>query len=243
MLFFALITAIFAQSIKITPKKVVYTRKLPNISKYKRNFEITYPVITGSMPQAAKQKLEKAINYWRVFETSLKDSMEDTYLSSLDYKVNYNKNGILDVSLVQEGAAAYPSTQIVNLVIDLKTGEQVKFNDVFKESSLVRLAQSVNKKLDAEKAKIIRNIKAGKYNDGEGTEDEKANDVQMIRELKFTAENFNEFSVSDNGITILYDADFPHVIQAIQPEGRYFFTRAQIKPFIKPAGLLGKFVR
>jgi hypothetical protein len=41
----------------------------------------------------------------------------------------------------------------------------------------------------------------------------------------------------------LYDPEFPRVIQALQPDGSYFFTYAELKPFIKPGGLLGKFIR
>jgi hypothetical protein len=35
--------------------------------------------------------------------------MTETSLSSLDYKVNYNKNGILDITLIRETSAAYPT--------------------------------------------------------------------------------------------------------------------------------------
>ncbi|MEP6847432.1 MAG: hypothetical protein ABI999_01160 [Acidobacteriota bacterium] len=49
--------------------------------------------------------------------------------------------------------------------------------------------------------------------------------------------------MSDTGITILYDYQFPHVALAVQPDGRYFFTWQQLKPFIKQGGLLHQFVR
>jgi hypothetical protein len=65
----------------------------------------------------------------------------------------------------------------------------------------------------------------------------------MIGDLKFTAETFKDFSVADKGVTIFYDAGFPHVIQALQPVGRYFFTWAQVKPFVRHEGLFGKFIR
>jgi hypothetical protein len=66
---------------------------------------------------------------------------------------------------------------------------------------------------------------------------------QSVNDLKFTNESFNEFSVDDKGVTILYDAGFPHAIKALQPDGRYFFTWAEIKPFIKPNGLLSRLAR
>jgi len=43
------------------------------------------------------------------------------------------------------------------------------------------------------------------------------------------------------GVTFLYDAGFPHVIQALQPDGRYFFSYAVLRPHIKSSGPLGVF--
>ncbi len=224
-------------SIIVTPKKVVYTRK--NAEPEKKHFDIRYPIVKGALAPAVKRKLENTISYWRVFQTSLKESMEETYLSSLDYKVNYNQNGILDISLFQEGVGAYPSTGTVNLAVNLKTGAQIKFNDVFKPSSSARLAALVDKKLGAEKRKIIKQVDADK----DETQESKDSLKEQIDGLKFTTESFNEFRVGSKGVTILYDAGFPHVIQALQPDGEYFFTYAELKPFLKPDGLLGKFVR
>lgn len=232
-----------AQSVVISPKKTVYVRKGRDIEKEKRTFEIRYPLVSGSIAPAAKRKLQNTISYWRVFETTLKESMESSYLSSLDYKINYDKNGVLDVSLIQEGVGAYPSKQTVNLVVDLKTGEQAKFGDVFNRNSLEKLANMVDAKLSTEKKQIIKDIDADKtdYDAGDGRTRE--DDKRTVSELKFTTENFNEFSVGDKGVTILYDAGFPHVNLALQPEGRYFFSWAQIKPFVRRDGLLARFVR
>lgn len=234
--------AVAAQTVVITPKKTVYTRKINDIGDAKRTFEVRYPVISGTISPTAKKNLNNAINYWRVFKITLKDSLEeDTSLSSLDYKVNYNKNGVLDISLFSETVAAYPDTHRENLVIDLKTGKRVTFNDAFASSSKVKLAGLVNKRLGSEKASIIKSIDADQENfrDNEDKESVK----QTVNDLKFEPENFQEFSISDKGVTILYDAGFPHVIRALEPKGRYFFSWAAIKPFIKPGGLLEKFNR
>jgi hypothetical protein len=232
----------FAQIVTITPKKTVYTRKGKVSLKEKRTFVVTYPVVSGAIPVATKKKLANTINYWRVFETSLRENLtEYDWLSELSYEVNYNKNGILDIALMQEGMGAYPSGRTVHLVVDLKTGEQIKFKDAFKTDSLGKLAAMVNAKLEVEKKEIIKLIDKGEF--GESSE---PNEMDPLKEqvggLSFTAETFDEFSVNDKGVTFIYDAGFPHVIKAAQPDGRYFFTWAELKPFIKPAGLLGRFV-
>ncbi len=232
-----------AQNINITPKKTVYIRKGSQFTKEKRTFIVTYPIVSGAIPAAIKKKLQNTISYWRIFETTLQENQSEyDWLSELSFQVNYNKNGVLDIALTQEGSGAYPDGSTVDLVINLKTGEQVKFNDAFKSNSLAKFAEMVNAKLELEKKDVIRRIDKGEFGDADGKE---ANDSlkEQIGGLNFTAETFDEYSVSDKGITIIYDAGFPHVIQATQPDGRYFFSWTQIKSFIKPDGLLARFVR
>lgn len=241
----ALSSIAFAQTITFTPKKTVYTRKGKVSFKEKRTFTVTYPLFNGTMTAAAKKKLENTISYWRVFETTLKENLTDSdWLYELSYKVNYNKNGVLDIALHQEGSGAYPDGSTVEVIADLKTGEQIKFADAFKADSLTTFAEMVDKKLSVEKTGMIQRIDKGEFDDG-GKPDKEADDAlkESLNGLSFTAESFDQFSISVKGVTIIYDAGFPHVIQAAQPDGQYFFTWAELKPFIKPDGLLARFVR
>jgi hypothetical protein len=50
------------------------------------------------------------------------------------------------------------------------------------------------------------------------------------------------FSVGAKGITFLYDAGYPHAIQAFEPMGTYFFSYLEFKPYIKRDSLLGQFL-
>lgn len=233
----------YAQTVTVSPKKTIYTRKGKGIPKEKRTFVVTYPVIAGKLSPAIKKNLENTISYWKVFDTTLAENLGDYHwLSEMSFKVNYDRNGILDISLTQEGVGAYPSSQTVNLVIDLKTGRRVEIRDVLKPEALNKLAKMVDQKLSAEKKEIIRRIDKGEFS--EDNDEELNNSLkEQINSLKFSEETFNEFSVSDRGITFIYNADFPHVIKAVEPDGRYFFTWSELKPFIKPDGLLARFVR
>jgi hypothetical protein len=71
-------------------------------------------------------------------------------------------------------------------------------------------------------------------------------DIRISREAgevqEFKIENLDDCSVGARGITFLYDAGYPHAIQAFEPEGRYFFSYAELKPYIKRDGILGQFV-
>ncbi|HYJ45883.1 MAG TPA: hypothetical protein VEV81_04655, partial [Pyrinomonadaceae bacterium] len=62
-------------------------------------------------------------------------------------------------------------------------------------------------------------------------------------DVKFKSADLDDFSVGARGITFLYDAGFPHVVQALEPVGRYFFSYAQLKPYIKRDGPLALFIR
>ncbi len=243
-LLFALALSIsgIAQTLTITPKKTVYTRKGKVSMKEKRTFTVTYPIISGKIPLATKKKIENSISYWRVFETTLRENLSEyDWLSDLSYEVKFNKDGILDIALTQEGSGAYPSQSTMNVIVDLKTGEQVKFIDLFIEASLEDFAKLVDLKLKLETKEIVKMIEKGEF--GENDKDSDDSLKEMLGELNFTTESFNEFSISDEGITIIYDAGFPHVIQAAAPDGRYLFTWSELKPFIKSEGLLGKFIR
>ena len=65
----------------------------------------------------------------------------------------------------------------------------------------------------------------------------------LFESADFEVGNLNRFSISDKGVTFIYDYGFPHAIQALQPDGRYFFTWKDIKGHVKTAGLFGRFVR
>jgi hypothetical protein len=66
---------------------------------------------------------------------------------------------------------------------------------------------------------------------------------ELFSESNYTAADLKEFSVNADGVTFYYDYGFPHVIEALQPAGEFKFTWSQLKPFVKPGGLLARFVR
>jgi hypothetical protein len=73
--------------------------------------------------------------------------------------------------------------------------------------------------------------------------EERASLREALSALSFRTEDLDQFVVSDAGLTFLYDAGFPHVIQAIEPEGEYFFSYAQLAPHIRRDGPLGRFLK
>ncbi|HEX9960539.1 MAG TPA: hypothetical protein VGB00_06385 [Pyrinomonadaceae bacterium] len=53
----------------------------------------------------------------------------------------------------------------------------------------------------------------------------------------------DNFEVSDKGITFVYTYDYAQIAGNYKPPGRFFLSYAQLKPFVRRDGLLGRFVR
>jgi hypothetical protein len=225
-------TIVFGQSVTVTARKVTYKRPKP-VSEYKKTFVINYPKIKGLSP-ALTRKVENTLNYERVFNFTVKEEIGDIqWLEEAGFDVEYNKNGILAVELRIDGSGAYPDGSIKPILIDLKTGEKIRLQDVF-----INLNGLVVKGKKVQQAEVKQAIIDIKKNDPE-TEDP----ASLFKEKIFTVKDLNEFSISDKGVTLWYDYSFPHVIRALEPEGRYFFSWAELKPFIKPGSLFAQFVR
>ena len=231
-------TSTFAQArVTITPRKVTLIRPAETVKAFphKRKAVVAYPVVSGLRDQVVLRRVRAILQFKNIFDYTLKDYRDDPWLEEFGYDVNYNADHILDLTFWQTGSAAYPDTQHHHFTIDLRRGAVVKASDVFLTDKLEQLAGLVNDKLQKELKDSTPEILKG----GDIT----ANDLRDLHEaLKFEVKNLDDFEVSKDGLVFLYDAGFPHVIQAIEPDGRYRFTYRELKPFLKPDGLLGQFV-
>lgn len=229
---FLLSSFAFAQSVVITPRKTVYERPKPKMD-FKKSFTVTRPQVKAATPALSK-KIEREISYEKNTNFNLREELTDyQWLEEADYEVKYNKNGLLDTVLFSHGSAAYPSSIVKEIVVDLKTGKRVRPIDVF--INLPGLAASVRKMQQAEmrraRAEYKKELELTDFDGGE-----------YFARAKFTAPELAEFSISDQGITFLYDYGFPRILLPAQPDGRYFFAWAKLKPFIKRGGLLARFI-
>lgn len=224
----AFVSVGFAQSVKITTKKVTYKRGKA-APDYKRSFTIEYPKVSGAMGK----KIEAVLDYENNFDFKIQEEIKEIFwLENASYTVNYNKNNILNVTLFIEGSGAYPSSSNKHLTVNTKTGTRVKPSDVF--TNLNGLAAMVKKAQEAEMKKEADRIK----------KDEPDFDpTEYFNNADFKAEHLWSFTVSDKGVTFHYDYGFPHVAQALQPDGQYFYKWSELKPFIKKDGLFGVFVK
>jgi hypothetical protein len=225
--------------ITVQPRKVVLLRsgKVARDLPGRQRAIVRYPIVLGLTDATVLRRIQNTLAIKNVFDSTLEEYRQDSWLTDFDYKVNYNENYLLDITFQRSGVGAYPDTQTKHFLINLRNGLVIKAVDSFNPDSLATLAKMANQKLKAETKKIIKEAEADKDTDA----DQKGSFKDQLEQLTLTVKNLDEFSVSDKGVTFFYDAGFPHVIQALQPDGRYFFSYAELRPYIKRNGPLGIF--
>jgi len=226
-------SAALGQSVVITGKKITYTRRKPE-SEYKKTFTINYPKVKAATP-ALSRKIEAAISYRSILGLNLQEELTTAqWLDEADYEVVFNKNGVLCIDLTISGAAAYPDGVTKTAVVDIKKGTLVKTSDIF--TDLPGLAAMVRKAQKKEIEEAVAEIK-------KNPEFQQEDPADLFKEADFRRKNLEGYSINDKGVTFKYDYGFPHVIQALQPEGNFFFTWEQLRPFLVPGGLLVRLAR
>jgi hypothetical protein len=93
----------------------------------------------------------------------------------------------------------------------------VRASDLFEPASLKALAAKVDAKLQADVRQLRR-----QHVDG------------IVENRIFGLEDLDHFTIGDGGLTFLYDFGFPHVIEALEPSGEYFFSWAELAGFLRP---------
>jgi hypothetical protein len=223
----------------VQPRRVVLVRsgRVTRDFPERKRAVVRYPLVQGLSDAKVLRRIQNILAIKNAFDTKLEEYRQDDWLTDFNYRVNYNKNYLLDITFTQSGVGAYPDTHTKHFLINLKNGMVIKAADAFNSSSLATLAAMANQKLKAETKQLSKDVELDKEQNAEQTSSLK----EQLNQLSFALENLDKFSVSDKGVTFLYDAGFPHVIQALQPDGRYFFSYAVLRPHIKSNGPLGVF--
>lgn len=224
-------------SVKITPLKIVH-RRTNTSADYKKKYTVVYPKISG-VSRNLKRKIERNLKYEKTFNYFFTNGLDEEYqlLDKAYYRVIYNKNDILNLRFSIDVSAAYESHYDKTVAVNLKTGEIIKPEDVFIRTKLEQLAKRLDKSLQAEIAKTVREVKKDLGKDDGG---------QVLTQFEgkmFLPFHLEEFEVSDRGLTFVYKYEFAHIVRNYEPAGRFFLSYAQLKPFIRRDGLLAKFIK
>jgi hypothetical protein len=198
---------------------------------------IRYPVAVGLKDTIALRNVQAAISLKQVLGQSLaemqQEFQENRWLSEVDYTVNYNRNGILDLTVSVAGVGAYPDGFEKYVSVSLKTGRRLNALDLFKANALDAIAQTVNQLLQ----QSIQQTKTALL------QQEPDIGTDLFANHRFQRNNLENFTIGDHGITFHYDFGFPHVVKAAEPPGDYLVPYNQLRPHLRPDGALGFYVQ
>ena len=218
----------------LTAKTTTFTWGKPggDRSEY-REAKLSYPVITNVPESELQDKIQDSISLKSTFGRSLTE-MEAEYkeihwLTSLEYTVNYNENGLLSLTYTTTGLGAYPSQFVRHRSVNLTTGSVLRAHDLFTTEALGLIALAVDKQLqDAIKVKVSKL----------GTPNTEDIDPSIYKSHRFRIKHLNDFTITPSGILFHYEFGFPHVLIAAEPKGDFLMTYAQLKSYAKPSGPL-----
>ena len=225
-------SSLSAQTVTITGQKKIYTRAKPIVG-FKKTFSIRRPIAKASTPVLSR-RISAAIDPVKVLDIDLQDELtESQWLSEADYEEVLNEKGVLTMMIWMEGSGAYSDGITKYVVVDVSRGSRVLHSDVFND--LPGLIAAIKKKQDAEVAEAIKTIKAEPdFGDGDPK--------QLFEYTDFEIKDLDNFAVDRAGVAFFYDYGFPNVLKALEPVGELRLSWTEIKPFIKPGGLLARFV-
>lgn len=147
------------------------------------------------------------------------------------YKLDtvYEEHCLLSIKYTAEYMGAYPSTGISYYNFDLRTGNKLTASDIFDSGQLDALVKYCNDYINTLIEKSRKDVEATEvedYNNGVSTRPE------------FTKESLNRFYLTNDGLVLNYDFEFPHVIQALSPVGDIPLSALQLKQYLKKDGSL-----
>lgn len=147
--------------------------------------------------------------------------------AGIDYQLGFNAAGLLDVTIIHETIGAYPDSYAQHFLFDLTTGAQLSGHTLFKPESLPKLAKDLDAQLQVE-------VAAARAQGGDCvTEDD-----DPYQGHAFTIDNLRDVGVNERGVVFTYDYDFPHVIQACEPDGTFVWTLPQLDAYLAPSSPL-----
>ncbi len=207
-----------------------------------READIHYPVFSGLAPAILKE-LEASAGLKAGTGSSLEEwkaeFQESWWLVEIDYEVTYNRHGLLCLTYSIDGMGAHPSTSTEDLAADLKTGRRLAAKDLFKPVSLEELAAKVDRLRVAAVEKAIQENRAF-LEENDMTEEDLLATMEPAKQRRFGVENLESFRLDDKGVTFVRDFEFPHVHQAFEPDGEFFLSYEELRPYVNPEGPLAR---
>lgn len=220
----------FSQSIEITPRSFVYKRSVPAFAG-RDTAEVTRPVIKARTP-ALTRRIEKAIGFDTMIGLGKNGLLDNDWLDSAEYRVDFNQKGILSILITMTGTGASETTLTRSVVIDTGSGRRITLARAFSDiDSVVTLVGKMHAN-DVAYSKAMFMI----YNSDFPVDFA----IRYLEETRITEGNLENFSVNEHGITFYYDYSFPRYIRALEPAGIFLVPWKELKSYLRRGGLLKK---
>ncbi|CAA9285461.1 MAG: hypothetical protein AVDCRST_MAG56-4088 [uncultured Cytophagales bacterium] len=197
--------------------------------------EYAFPRVTGPAGHPALAKLNAQLTVKQLTGETEQEIRENFAacgcgLTATQYTVDYNRNGVLALSVAREWHGAYPSFSGERLVFSTRTGNRLSVGQLLRPAALPELARQCDKLLQA-RVQEARRAAAGNVEEAAWLD-------ELVDGKTFTAAQLAGFTVTGEGITFYYPFGFPHAVLALQPDDAFSFTFDQLKPYLKPDGPL-----
>lgn len=155
--------------------------------------------------------------------TDIKAEFEELQsgLVEMEYVINYNQDGVFDVSYDLVYLGAHLSYDYVNRTIDLHNASRVHLVDMLDINKLQHFIDACNEKMKDNIAEAKKNVTEEdedilSYYDGNQVEEK----------------NLEDFSITSNGIVVYYDFHFPHFAKFHEPSSIIRFTWSEMEKYL-----------
>ena len=210
---FLLVTSILFRLIAINPEfPVVYAHET-FLGTGENKASIKWPVVEGDF--AGVDRISELLDYESITGETIVQTRENYQLYGSGivgayFQVNYSDTQYLDLTITVETLGAYPSRMVFDKLFNLATGELITPNDLFLESELNNLVTLCDNELQ-------NRIPS-----------------ETPEDYRFTLENLEQVGVRRSGIIFHYDFQYPHVSEALEPDGELFFYWGDINKYLRP---------
>ncbi len=161
------------------------------------------------------------------------DAIKELGDVGVDYQVDYNQRGLLDLTIIHETMGAYSDSYVEHHLFDVATGAQLRGADVLVADTMPALAATLDGKVQAALA-------AARTDNPDCVSED---DDPYAGPFTFTVANLQDVAVVAGGVRFGFDFDFPHVAQACEPDGTFNLSLAEITPYLRPDGALARLAK
>jgi hypothetical protein len=147
-------------------------------------------------------------------------------ITSTDFRVGYNNNGVLNLVSTTETMAAYPSGYTNSHVYDLRSGVQVTADAEFSRTGYALLRHELQQQLDVVLSELVDDPDISDDDPSEVRELVRSSGSGTVSEI-----TMNEFQLTPLGLVFQHSFAFPHAALAIEPDGQLFVSWKRLSPW------------